>query len=75
MSDTVTIACSLRNGLVLGADEFGRQIALRPAPTGAASPGTVPVISFTEVDADFWAAWLAANANNALVTNNVIWQV
>jgi hypothetical protein len=71
---TVTIACHVPNGLVIGSDEFGRVVKLNGYSPHITNLGNITTLSLTEVDADVWNAW-AANAGAAFVAAGAVWQV
>lgn len=80
-SNTVVVGCKLPNGLIVdlcdpGVNEHGQKIMIpRRQPVtfkGANSSNIVGGFGLTDVDADFWEAWVKQNAKFPALVNGLI---
>ncbi len=75
---TVTIACSVPGGLVLGyADAPNGQptvpVVLAGPPSTQASAST-PGYGFTAIDSDFWTAWASSVDAATILASGAVWE-
>lgn len=68
MSKTVTVGCKLPHGLVLTAGDKSVTISGRNSSMILSNES----FGITEVDADFWDAWLLENKDKKAVTSGAI---
>jgi hypothetical protein len=67
---TATIACFVPNGLVLRA---GPSPIVINGPKGhEIDPNKGPTAYLTDVDADFWAEWLATYSQSSIVLSGAV---
>jgi hypothetical protein len=76
---TVTVACSIQGGLIVGTDEWNNPIKLNgpPQPTSGLDSGfgNARHAGFTTIDQTIWENWLGIYATNPIVTSGAVWQV
>lgn len=75
---TVTIACNIPGGLLLGfADAPNGQptvpVVLKGAPADTTNPAT-PGFGLTEVDETFWTNWAGSTAAAAILASGAVWE-
>jgi hypothetical protein len=84
MANTVRIGCKLPNGLILEILEagpgmfpapMGKRVFLKGSNSTLTAKGENPLIArfaFTDVDADFWEAWMKKNKDMPFVKNGSV---
>lgn len=79
---TVTIACSVAGGLIIGPlpDSTGNPVTVKLTGPPAVGPsqlslGYIATAGFTDIDSVLWANFLATYATNPIVTENAVWEV
>ncbi len=65
-ANVVTVGCKIPNGLVLRVNDVEVTIA------GSNSSKVIGGYGLTQVDADFWSAWLERNSGLSFVRNDFV---
>jgi hypothetical protein len=72
---TVTIACAVGGGLIIGNDAFNNPIVLTGPNASGVNYGSTEAFGLTDVDETAWNNWLAIYGNSPAVTTGAVWQV
>jgi hypothetical protein len=77
MTGIVKVICKLPHGLIIEHPKTGAKVTLNGKNKDVAISPVIPILfqemyGSTDVDADFWEAWLAENKDFAPIKNNAI---